>query len=141
MVRDPRLSTLDTTQHFIDQLRERKLRLGGMVINLVNTCEVEPYSESSVFGPEDVACLESVDSSWERLRRALEEDLRHQHEASRVSAMGIDRLKSMMRGLGFVQAVQRMHEPVNDVPGLMRLNELLFANQSSSQVERNDANE
>jgi len=138
LVCGPRPATLDTTRHFMEQLEERKLALGGMVINLVDRCRVAPKSDDEVFDAEDIAAFERVGSEWVQFRDALAQDLRTQYEASRISGRGVETLKRMIGGKGFVAMVPRMQEPVNDVAGLLRLNELLFGNEMSS-VERDDA--
>ncbi len=129
IVCDARPATYEATEHFVSQLRARKMRLAGMVVNLVNLCRVKPYSDASVFDPADMACLKGLDQNWERLRNKLEVDYRRQYRASEADNEGIVALRKLMRRRGFVHTVGRIHEEITDIRGLLRFNRHLFTSQ------------
>lgn len=127
----PRRTSVEDARHFAEQLRERKLPEGGMVVNQVRQYEIAPVSNTHVLSPEEHQALHALDPGMEALLPRLERSYRWLYFRSEEDRRAINELKRLMGNRVVFQVVPRMLEEITDIPGLMRLNRHLFSAPSS----------
>jgi anion-transporting ArsA/GET3 family ATPase len=123
VVSAPTEPSVDVARFFLDELRTRKLPIGGVVVNQVHTASTSVPDVDALLGPGARALdagtagplLARLGAAHRRLR-----------DLSVLEAARVEELRRASAGAAWVKVIPRLPDEVHDLDGLLRLHLNLF---------------
>lgn len=123
VVSAPSEPSVDVARFFLDELRTRKLPIGGVVINQVHRATVSVPDVDALLGPAARA-LDAATAG--QLVARLGAAHRRLRDLAALEAARVDELRRASGPATWVRVIPRLPDEVHDLDGLLRLHRDLF---------------
>lgn len=137
----PGTTSVEDARHFAQQLKERQLRAGGLIVNQVRMWQEPPFNAEAVLSLEERSWalqhwdLESHSpgeqqsniTHSESILKRLERHYRWSFERSQQDHRAVVELRRLLGAGTSFSVIPRMFDEIADIPGLLKLNGFLFS--------------
>jgi anion-transporting ArsA/GET3 family ATPase len=123
VVSAPTEPSVDVARFFLDELRVRKLPLGGVLVNQVHSASTTVPDVDALLGAEARA---SDDATAGPLLARLGAAHRRLRDLAALEAGRVEELRRAAGSTTWVRVIPRLQEEVHDLAGLLRLHRYLF---------------
>jgi anion-transporting ArsA/GET3 family ATPase len=123
VVSAPTEPSVDVARFFVDELRTRRLPLGGVVVNQVHTCSAVTPDVDALLG-ERARELDAVTAAPLLARLGMAH--RRLRELATLEAARVEELRRIAGSGVWLKVIPRLEDEVHDLDGLLRLHHHLF---------------